>query len=177
MSGFTATGSCRHVPASSGFLDIGSPAPADGYGSEATGGSSSAPANIGDERPRRLVSTLAFKRQLLVGSASRTGLAIAVAAALQQKDLPALRTLPGKHPEFGIDALLQEPVPGNTGQLDLIAIGAGLLSLTHPFPFETGIARSCWVGMLIRRKPSRKGHKARKTLPIQQDAEPKLRSL
>lgn len=140
-----------------------------GYGSAATGGSFQRPLIIGGER--RLLVAPRLQRNslelgLLLGTASGAGLAIAVAPALQQKNLAALRALPGKHSEFGIHALLQKPVSGNSGQLDLIAIGAGFLSLTHSFPFETGIARSCWVGMPICRKPSRKGHKSGKTLPV-----------
>jgi hypothetical protein len=94
------------------------PARADGYGSEATGGSSSVPAaSETSARPIACAPRLhaILELGLLFRSASWTGLAIAVAATLQQKNLAALRALPGKHPEFGIDALLQKPVSGNPG--------------------------------------------------------------
>jgi len=62
-----------------------------------------------------------------------------VTAALQQKNLAALCAFPGKHPEFRIDALLQEPMAGNARQFYFVTVGTSFLSLTHPLPLDTEI--------------------------------------
>src|SRR5277367_407670 len=144
MSGSPAAGSSRLVQASSGFRDTGPSAAVAGYGLRVTGGSRRR--SLQKEalcfHARRSVfpdpSRLRASCVLFVRPRPRTCFAVAVTAALQQKNLAALRAFPRKHAELGVEALLHEPVPGNPGQFHFVAIGTGLLSLTHPLPSETG---------------------------------------
>jgi hypothetical protein len=75
-------------------------------------------------------------RTLFVRTAFRIRFAVADAAAFQEKNLPTLCALPGKHAEFWVHMLLQKPMASHAGQLHLGTIGTGFFSLAHRLPLK-----------------------------------------
>ena len=138
MSGPLDAGSTRRVQEWFGFRGIGPSDLVDGYGSRVTGGEMISGSRVRNKKPL-LPMTRGSVDGLLFRVATRSRFSIAATAALQQEYLPALRALPGKHSEFRIDTLLEEPMAGDARQFDFSAVGTSLFSFTHPFPSETPV--------------------------------------
>jgi hypothetical protein len=96
----------------------------------------SEPETMFSGRQARFCSLAPEERSLLVRTDFGIRLAVAKTAALQQKNLPALCALPGKHAEFRVHMFLQKPMASHAGQLHLGTIGTGFFSLAHRLPLE-----------------------------------------